>query len=125
MKSVPRISEAEWLVMKAVWSKGPLTANEVVGELARKKNWHPKTVKTLIHRLLKKKALRFEKQGREYRYHAAVTQAECVRRERKSFARRVYGGAMKPMLAELLEDAELSAEDVADLKSILDQKGEK
>ena len=125
MKSVPRISEAEWLVMKVVWSKGPLTANEVVEEVARKKNWHPRTVKTLIHRLLKKKALRFEKQGREYRYHAAVTQAECVRMERRSFARRVYGGAMKPMLAELLEDADLSAEDIADLKSILDQKGEK
>jgi len=125
MKGVPRISEAEWLVMKVVWSKGPLTANEVVEEVARKKNWHPRTVKTLIHRLLKKKALRFEKEGREYLYHAAVTQAECVRMERRSFARRVYGGAMKPMLAEFLEDADLSAEDIADLKSILDQKGEK
>jgi BlaI family penicillinase repressor len=125
MKSLPRISEAEWLVMTVLWSDGPLTANEVVGELARKTEWKPKTIKTLIHRLLKKKAIRFEREGRGYRYYPAVSENECVRQERTSFARRVYGGAMKPMLAEFLEDADLSAEDIADLKKILEQKGRK
>jgi len=125
MKSLPRISDAEWLVMKELWSKGPMTANEVVEQLSRRKSWHPKTVKTLIDRLVRKKAVSFEKEGRRYRFHAAVNMAECVRRERRSFARRFYGGAMKPMLAELLEDSDLSAKDIADLKKILDQKGEK
>jgi len=125
MGSLPRISEAEWLVMKVLWSRGALTANQVVEELAGKTKWKPKTVKTLINRLVKKRALRFEKEGREYRYHFAVKQAECVRKERSSFVRRVYGGAMKPMLAEFLEDADLSEGDVADLKGILDQKGKK
>lgn len=125
MRSLPRISEAEWLVMEVLWSKGPMTANGVVEELTRKTKWHPKTIKTLIHRLLKKKTIGFEKEGREYRYYPAVKQAECVRRERRSFVRRVYGGAMKPMLAEFLKDADLSVDDVADLKRILDQKGKK
>jgi len=124
MKTLPKISESEWLVMRVLWSKSPLTADEVVEELAGKNKWKPKTVKTLINRLLKKRAVKFKKQGRKYRYYPAVSEAECVHMERHSFVRRVYGGTTKPMLAAFLEDAELSAEDIAELKKILEQKKE-
>ena len=123
MKTPPKISESEWLVMQVFWSKGLLTANEVVKELAKKTKWKPKTVKTLINRLVKKGAVKFKKEGRKYRYFPTVSQTKCVRRERQSFVRRVYGGATRPMLAAFLEDSELSKEDIAELKKILGQKG--
>ncbi len=123
MKTLPKISESEWLVMRVLWSKGSLTANEVVRELAGKTKWKPKTIKTLITRLMKKGAVKFEKEGRKYRYYPAVSEAECVRMERRSFVRRVYGGTTRPMLAAFLEDAKLSAEDISELKKILEQKG--
>ena len=122
MKTLPKISESEWLVMRILWSKGPLTANEVVKELTGKTKWKPKTIKTLITRLMKKGAVKFEKEGRKYRYYPAVSQAECVRMERRSFVRRVYGGTTRPMLAAFLEDAKLSAEDISELRKILEQK---
>ena len=122
MKKLPKISESEWLVLRVLWSKGPLTANEVVKELTGKTKWKPKTIKTLITRLMKKGAVKFEKEGRKYRYYPAVSQAECVRMERRSFVRRVYGGTTKPMLAAFLEDAKLSAEDISELRKILEQK---
>ncbi len=124
MKSLPKISESEWLVMRVLWAKSPLTANEVVERLTGKTKWKPKTVKTLIDRLMKKGAVRFEKDGRRYRYYPAVGRDKCVATERKSFVRRVYGGTMKPMLAAFLEDAELSADDISELKEILEQKAE-
>ena len=123
MKTLPKISESEWLVMRVLWSNGSLTANEVVKELTGKTKWKPKTIKTLITRLMKKGAVKFEKEGRKYRYYPAVSQAECVRMERRSFVRRVYGGTTKPMLAAFLEDAKLSAEDISELRKILEQKG--
>ena len=123
MKTLPKISESEWLVMRVLWLNGSLTANEVVKELTGKTKWKPKTIKTLITRLMKKGAVNFEKEGRKYRYYPAVSQAECVRMERRSFVRRVYGGITKPMLAAFLEDAKLSAEDISELKKILEQKG--
>jgi len=123
MKKLPKISKSEWLVMRVLWSKGPLTANEVVKELTGKTKWKPKTIKTLITRLMKKGAIKFEKEGRKYRYYPAVSEAECVRMERRSFVRRVYGGTTRPMLAAFLEDAELSAEDISELRKILEQKG--
>lgn len=123
MKKLPKISESEWLVMRVLWSKGPLTANEVVKELTGKTKWKPKTIKTLVTRLMNKGAVNFEKEGRKYRYYPAVSQAECVRMERRSFVRRIYGGTTRPMLAAFLEDANLSAEDISELKKILEQKG--
>lgn len=124
MKKLPKISGAEWLVMQVLWSKGPQTANEVVKELAPKTKWKPKTVKTLINRLVKKGALSFKKEGRKHRYYPAVSETNGVGTERQSFVQRVYGGATRPMLAAFLEDAELSEEDIAELKKILEQKGE-
>lgn len=123
MKKLPKISESEWLVMRVLWSNGALTANEIVKELTGQTKWKPKTIKTLITRLMKKEAIEFKKEGRKYRYYAAVSEAKCVGAQRRSFVRRVYGGTMKPMLTAFLEDAELSAEDIAELKRILEQKG--
>ena len=124
MKNLPKISESEWMVMRVLWAKSPLTANEVVERLTGKAKWKPKTVKTLIDRLVKKGAVKFEKEGRRHRYYPAVGRAECIATERQSFIRRVYGGTMKPMLAAFLEDAELSADDISELKEIPEEKAE-
>lgn len=124
MKTLPRISESEWLVMRVLWSNSALTANEIVKELTDQTEWKPKTIKTLINRLMKKGAIEYKKKGRKYIYKAAVSEPVCVATERRSFVRRVYGGTMKPMLAAFLEDAELSEEDISELKRILEQKGD-
>ena len=124
MKKLPKISESEWLVMRVLWSKSPMAAQEIFEQLDGTTKWKPKTVKTLIDRLVKKGAVQFEKDGRRYMYYPAVGRDECVTTERRSFVRRVYGGITKPMLAAFLEDAELSGEDVSELKKILEQKAE-
>jgi len=124
MKKLPKISESEWLVMRVFWSKSPLAAQEVFEQLDATTKWKPKTVKTLIDRLVKKGAVKYEKDGRRYMYSPAVGRDECVTTERRSFVRRIYGGITKPMLAAFLEDAELSADDITELKEILEQKAE-
>jgi len=124
MQKLPKISESEWLVMRVLWSKSPLAAQEVFEQLDATTKWKPKTIKTLIDRLVKKGAVKYAKQGRRYLYYPAVGREECVTTERKSFIKRVYGGISKPMLAAFLEDAELSAEDISELKEILEQKAE-
>jgi BlaI family penicillinase repressor len=124
MRKLPKISESEWLVMRVLWLKSPLAAQEVFEQLDGKTKWKPKTVKTLIDRLVNKGAVKYEKDGRRYLYYPVVGQDECVTTERHSFVKRVYGGITKPMLAAFLEDAELSAKDIEELKNILEQKTE-
>mgnify|MGYP006288665871 CR=1 FL=1 len=123
MSNPPKISDSEWLVMRVLWQKGSATANDVVDELMDRTHWKPRTVKTLITRLMKKGAVRFEREGRMYRYYPAVNECECIRMERRSFVRRVYGGITKPMLAAFIEDAELSPQEIEELKRMLEDKG--
>ncbi len=122
MDKPPRISDSEWRVMRVLWSKGAATANEVVDELASETHWNPRTVKTLITRLMKKGAVKYSKEGRMYRYYPAVDEADCVHMERRSFVQRVYGGISTPMIAAFIQDAKLSTDEIEQLRHILDQK---
>ena len=124
MKRPPKIAESEWLVMRVLWKSAPRTANEVVGELTHQTKWHPKTVKTLLGRLARKKAIGFKKEGRAYSYYPLVREAECAKAESASFLKRVYRGALAPMLANLLEDEALSDAEITELRRILDERGE-
>jgi len=121
-KELPRIADSEWRVMQVLWERGPQTANDIVSALSGEVNWKPRTVKTLISRLVKKGAVKVTDEGYRYRYSAAVAESECVRSETKSFVRRVYQGAAKPALAAFLEDADLSEREIDDLQKILDRK---
>ncbi len=121
-RQIPRIADSEWRVMQVLWEKGPQTANDVVDALSGEVKWKPRTIKTLISRLVKKGAVKVTEEGYRYRYSAAVDESACVHSETKSFVRRVYQGAMKPALAAFLEDADLSPEEIDDLQKILHKK---
>ncbi len=122
MERIPNISEAEWQVMQALWERSPMTAHGVVEALEGTVSWSPRTIKTLLNRLVKKRALGFEQEGRQYQYYPLVTADECARAERQSFLRRVYGGSLTPMLAHFIEDVDLTDEDVRELRTMLDKK---
>jgi BlaI family penicillinase repressor len=119
MKKMPKISEAEWEVMKVLWGNSPATANHVVEVLSERTHWQRETIRTLINRLVQKKALGFEKNGRQYHYFPLVSEAECVRAETRWFLDRVHGGSIEPMLAAFVEERRLSPNQIERLKRIL------
>jgi len=119
MKKTPKISEAEWEVMKAVWDRSPRTANDIVGILTKRTHWKRETIRTLINRLVQKKALGFEKSGRQYHYYPLVEEADCIKAETRSLLRRFGGAPVEPMLAALVEARQLSPEQIDRLKQIL------
>lgn len=122
MKPVPKISEAEWEVMKIVWAKGPCSAGDIIDALSQvEPSCHPKTIKTFLNRLIKKQALGFKKEGRAYLYRALVSEKQCVEAASSSFLDRVFGGSLKPMLAHFVENKKLSAEEMQELKRLLEE----
>jgi BlaI family penicillinase repressor len=121
---IPRISDTEWEVMKVIWTQGPSTAEAVIEELQKQDpTWHPKTAKTLLNRLLKKKALGYDKAGRAYIYCALVNEKECQDAVSKSFLERVFGGSLKPMLAHFIERKKVSPKEMSELRKILKPSG--
>ena len=120
----PPISDSEWDVMNVLWAAGsPLAAADVVERLAGVRDWSPRTVKTLLNRLINKGALAYDAQGKRYLYRPRVTREQCVREETRSFLSRVFANAPGPMLLQFVAQARLTPEEVEALKRLLDRKG--
>ena len=98
------ISEAEWKVMKRLWRKAPQPAYDLAQELALAEKWQPRTVKTLLNRLVKKRVLDFEKYKNLYLYSPRVTEEECVKAESdECFSARDHSISSPSTLARLLD----------------------
>ena len=125
MRELPQISEAEFEVMKVVWKYAPINTNEITEKLTQTTNWSPKTIQTLIKRLVSKKALTYEKQSRVFVYTPLVKEDEYIRRESNTFLNRFYDGNITSMLASYLEDDKLSEAEIDTLRSLLSEKHKK
>lgn len=125
MAALPQISEAEFEVMKIVWKYAPVNTNEITEHLTRKTSWSPKTIQTLIKRLVNKGVLSYEKQGRIFVYTPLVGKNEYIGQESTSFLKRFYDGNISKMLSAYIENDQLSESEIDTLRSLLsNNKGE-
>jgi BlaI family penicillinase repressor len=114
-----KISGAESQIMEALWARGPLTADEIVQSVGPAQGWGEATVKTLINRLLKKKALASERVGGRAIYRPIVTREAYVTGESQGLLDRLFGGQVAPLVAHYARHRALSAEEVARLKKLI------
>lgn len=122
MNPAPNISEAEWEIMSLLWNNSPAAASDIVQLLEKKRAWRSRTTRTLLDRLVKKRALQIEVDGKRYLYRPAVTMDDCVRKESQSFLERVFGGEPASMLIHLVKTTALSPKEIQQLKRILSEK---
>lgn len=125
MRNLPQISEAEYEVMKVVWKHAPINTNEITQQLLKTTSWSPKTIQTLIKRLVNKGALSYEKQSRMFVYTPMVKENEYIGQESNSFLKRFYGGNITAMVSAYLEDDKLSEAEIETLRGLLSKKDTK
>lgn len=125
MSSLPQISEAEFEVMKVVWKYAPISTNEITDRLVKTTTWNPKTIQTLIKRLVTKGALTYEKQSRVFVYTPLVDETEYIGQESNTFLNRFYDGNITAMLSAYVDNDRLSEAEIEELRSLLsgNQKG--
>jgi predicted transcriptional regulator len=122
-KPIP-ISEAESQVMEVLWSGSPRTAEDVVAALSDQQAWQVATIKTLLNRLLKKGAVRAEKDGRRFLYSPLLTRDQWLVTESGSMVQRLFGGRIAPLVAHFGQHGKLSADDLEDLKRLVKELGD-
>ncbi|MDP6443314.1 MAG: BlaI/MecI/CopY family transcriptional regulator [Pirellulaceae bacterium] len=123
MSGLPRISEAEWLVMEAIWAADrPLLAAEVVEQLEEATKWSHRTVRTLLNRLVKKKVLTYRADGNRYLYSAKRPRQDYVQEESSSFLDRVFAGDADSLLMHFVERSSLSKRKLKELRKLLDEE---
>ena len=125
MKHLPQISEAEYEVMKVIWKYAPINTNEVTKYLMKTTNWSPKTIHTLLKRLVTKGAITYEKQSRVFVYTPLIKENEYVNQESNSFLKRYFGGDISAMVSSYLENDELTEAEIDSLRNILSKRSKK
>ncbi|HEY5584268.1 MAG TPA: BlaI/MecI/CopY family transcriptional regulator [Ruminiclostridium sp.] len=116
------ISDSEWKVMKVIWKKSPMLGGEIVEELQPDTGWNPKTIHTLIRRLVAKGAIRAKKEKTYYSYYSAVTEDECVKEETETFLQKCFNGSFNMLIANFIKDEKLSDKDIEELQALLISK---
>lgn len=122
MAKTLQISDAEWDVMEPIWAAGAATAADVIKQLRVTHDWNHSTIRTLLARLVEKKALAYDVDGAKYIYRATVTRDECVRKESQSFLEKAFGGNVAALLTHFVEEASLDREQIEALRKLLAQK---
>ena len=119
----PEISEAEWIVMEALWRRSPQTASAVAKELQATTGWALNTVRTLLARLADKGALRVAENASGVREFAPAVEREAsVGMESKTFLDRVFQGAAKPLLVHFATNSKLSKDELRELKQLFEKE---
>ena len=116
-----QISDSEKYIMDVLWKAAPQSAKSIISELDSGLEWQDKTVKTLINRLLKKEAIGYEKDGREYLYFPLLKEADYISVASENFLERVFNGKVTNLVAAFAKREDLSEEDVKDLRELVNQ----
>ena len=115
------ITAAESQIMDILWRRGPLTADELVAEASGPpQGWGEATVKTLINRLLKKKAVASEREGGRHRYRAVTQRADYVQTESQGLLDRLFEGSLTPLVAHFAEHRKLKPDEIKRLRKLLE-----
>ncbi|MBS4214109.1 MULTISPECIES: BlaI/MecI/CopY family transcriptional regulator [Neobacillus] len=123
-KAECNISDAEWIVMKVLWEEtpSPLTSAKIVEAVSSNKKWSPKTIHSLISRLVKKGAIGVNKEMPLYEYYPLVDKRDCVLEETRSFIQKVYDGSIHLMLANFIKEEKISEKEIEELERLLHKK---
>lgn len=117
-----KISEAESRVMEILWqAREPRSAEDIVDAIADAQNWQEATVKTLLNRLLKKRAITATRDGRRYLYRAIARRGDYVHAESASLLDRLFGGRVAPLVAHFSQRDQLSDDDIAELRALIEE----
>ena len=115
-----RLSDAELEVMEVLWaSSQPLTAIEIAERVPAERDWSLATVKSLLTRLLGKKAISPKKDGRRFLYSTKIGRDAYVGEESRRFVGKMFGGKLSPLFARLAEEEALDDDDIAEIEAML------
>ena len=121
-KSEIELTEAEWAIIKAVWDDEPCAAPTIQEKLFKKTKWTYSTVRTLMDRMVAKGILTAEKVRNLTLYRSLITPQQAPRGELLYALKHAFNGALTPMVHCLLDSNDISAEELAELESLIKTK---
>jgi BlaI family transcriptional regulator, penicillinase repressor len=106
-----KLTDAEWILMNALWKNHPATARQVADSLPQEVAWAYTTVKTMLDRLVEKGTLSESKRGSLSLYSPVMPKRTAQASALKALVNHAFDGAFGPLVHFLIEDKKLSARD--------------
>ena len=117
-----KISESESKVLEVLWrADGPVAADDVVAMMDNERDWSAGTIRTFLTRLVKKKAVAAEQDGRRYLYRPLIRREDYVLAESRSLIDRLFGGQIAPFITQFSDREPLSREEIDALKRLIER----
>ena len=120
-----KLSDAEWLIMNALWDHHPANARQIADRLPSGVNWAYTTIKTMLSRLVEKNAVSEQKQANISIYEPVLSRRKARRSALSSLAAQAFDGAFGPLMHFLLEDQNLSDQQRSELINLLENSHSK
>ncbi len=121
-KKTNQLTEAEWAIIDAVWANQPCAAPAVVEVLHGRKDWTYSTVKTLMDRMVTKGLLKTQRIRNLILYRSAITKKAAQKSEMMRAVKRAFDGALTPMMQFMLENHNLSEDQLSQLEQMIKTK---
>ena len=119
-KQSETLTEAELRLMNVLWSKGPATVQQVQDWLSADHELAYNSVLTTIRILEKKGYLKHTKDGRAHIYRPVIAREDASRSEVRHLVSRFFGNSHRSLLLNLLEEETFNADEVKQLRQILE-----
>lgn len=120
-QTIESITEAEWIIVEILWEKSQQSANDIIKALSDKTDWNPKTIRTLIKRLVDKRVIETDTSIRPYQFTSLVSKQDCLHEKSKDFVNRIYHGSLSLMVSNFIKNEKLSPDEIKKLRNILDK----
>jgi len=109
-------------IMQVIWQRQKVTVQDVFDALSQERQIAYNTVMTVMTRLAQKGILKRQKNGRAYLYFPTTSQSEVAKGMLQYIIDKIFGGARAPVFSHLVEDKQLSDEELKYLEELVRHK---
>ncbi len=118
-----RIGSVQLRIMRVLWDEGEVTARRISEVLSLETPTAHSTVQTLLRQLETKGAVGHERNDRTFVFRALVQESEVSGSAAQDLIARVFRGSISGLVAHILENEEVSADEMTRLRKIVEEKG--
>jgi len=120
-----KMGQVQLKIMQLLWKMKRATARELTEELNQSEPIAHSTVQTLLRQLEAKGSVGHEQDGRTFYFFPLVQEEKVKKSAARELLQNVFAGSVGGLVAYLLEDEKVSADELAEIRKLINEKGRK
>ena len=119
-KPLPRPTEAELELLRALWTHGPMTVREIHRSLPSEKATGYTTTLKILQKMTDKGLVSRDESNRSHVYHPVMKAEQTQRQLVRDLLNRAFGGSAAQMVVQALAEKKASPAELAEIRRLLD-----